>query len=143
QEFREFCRLHRYGRRVARGPVAPVHRCGSRRWRLARHAWEVYARMTKRIKRSGPARAVAALVSALLIALLAANVASAYGLKVPGWTEYDDAIAKVNQDKAAQDRAMQDLEHALEDTDAKIVEANRRLQELNARLPVVQEEYRL
>lgn len=99
--------------------------------------------MTRRNRRSAAARAAVALVSALLIGLLAGNVAQAYGVVVPGWTEYDDAIAKANQQKAEQDRKMQDLEHALEDTDARIVGANRQLQELNAQLPVVQEEYRL
>lgn len=99
--------------------------------------------MSKRIGRNAPARVVVAVVSALLLALLAGNVAQAYGIVVPTWTEYDDAIAKANQEKADADRKLQDLEHALEHTDAAIVEANRQLQELNARLPVVQEEYRL
>lgn len=99
--------------------------------------------MNKRPLRNAPARLAVAIVSALMLALLGASVAQAYGIAVPGYSQYDDDIAQANQQKAAQDRKMQELEHALEDTDARIVEANRQLQDLNARLPVVQEEYRL
>ncbi len=88
-------------------------------------------------------RLVAVMAAAVLSGALLAGAAQAQGLGVPGWTQYDDDIAQANADKAAQDRKMEQLEHALEDTDAKIVEANRKLNDLNARLPVVQEEFRI
>ncbi len=89
-----------------------------------------------------PVRFALAAIAAVLAALLAASVAQAY-TPVPAYSQYDDAIAQANAQKAAQDRRLQELEHALENTDARIVQANRQLTELNARLPVVQEELRL
>jgi len=88
------------------------------------------------------ARLAAALVAAALSGGLVAGAAQAQSL-VPTWSQWDDDIAAANQQKAEQDRQAEALATALEGTDAAIVDANNQLTELNNRLPVVQEEYRV
>jgi murein DD-endopeptidase MepM/ murein hydrolase activator NlpD len=98
--------------------------------------------MSRHPVRSRHARLALASISAVLVALFAATVAQAY-VPAPAYSQYDDDIAQANAEKAEQDRRLRDLEHALENTDARIIEANRQLTELNLRLPVVQEEFRI
>ena len=92
--------------------------------------------------RSRPARVAVVILLAALLGGVAGNVAQARG-QVPSWSSYDDAIAQAAKEKAAKEQQAQDLEHALSETDKGIVDAKIQLDALNARLPAVQEEYRL
>ncbi|PKQ18896.1 MAG: peptidase M23 [Actinobacteria bacterium HGW-Actinobacteria-8] len=86
------------------------------------------------------------LASALLIAAIlgasAGSIAQAEG-SLPAWSSYDDEIAQANKDKANREEAAKSLEHDLSETSQAIADATIRLTQLNERLPVVQEEYRL
>jgi murein DD-endopeptidase MepM/ murein hydrolase activator NlpD len=88
-------------------------------------------------------RVAAALLLAAILGASAGSIAQAGGGLVPGWSSYDDEIAQANKDKANKEQQAKDLENALSETDQAIASASIRLTELNERLPVVQEEYRL
>lgn len=83
-----------------------------------------------------------ALAAAAMLGVAAGGVAQASGV-VPSWSSYDDEIAQANKDKAQQQQQAADLEGALTATDQAIADATVKLQELNDRLPAVQEEYRV
>ncbi len=83
-----------------------------------------------------------ALAVAAMLGTAAGGVAQAVGV-VPAWSSYDDEIAQANKDKAQQQQQASDLEGALSATDQAISDATLKLQQLNDRLPGVQEEYRL
>lgn len=87
-------------------------------------------------------RLAAALLIASILGASAGTIAQAEG-SVPAWSSYDDEIAQANKEKAAREQAAKDLEHDLAETDQAIADATIKLTQLNDRLPVVQEEYRL
>ncbi|WP_291378771.1 peptidoglycan DD-metalloendopeptidase family protein [Demequina sp.] len=87
-------------------------------------------------------RVAAALLIAAILGASAGTIAQAEG-SAPAWSTYDDEIAQANKDKANKEKRARDLEHALAETDQAIANATIRLTELNERLPIVQEEYRL
>jgi len=83
-----------------------------------------------------------ALAVAAMLGAAAGGVAQAEGA-VPAWSSHDDEIAQANKDRTQQQERAAELEGALSATDAAIADATLKLQQLNDRLPVVQEEYRL
>ncbi len=85
---------------------------------------------------------VGALAVAIMLGTAAGGIAQAEGA-VPAWSSYDDEIAQANKDKKLQQQQASDLEGALTATDAAIADATLKLQQLNDKLPIVQEEYRL
>ncbi len=88
-------------------------------------------------------RVAAVLLLAAILGASAGSIAQAGGGGVPAWSSYDDEIAQANKDKANKEQQARDLEHDLAETDQAIADASIRLTELNQKLPVVQEEYRL
>lgn len=85
-------------------------------------------------------RVVTAVLLAAALGVGAGQLAGAQGL-LPGWSSYDDDIAKANQDKANQAAEQARLTSELAETDAAIAQATLRLNELNAQLPGVRAEY--
>ena len=83
---------------------------------------------------------VTAVLLAAVLGVGAGQLAGAQGL-LPGWSSYDDDIAKANQDKANQAAEQARLTSELAETDAAIAQATLRLNELNAQLPGVRAEY--
>ncbi len=79
---------------------------------------------------------------AIMLGTVVGGVAQASGA-FPAWSSYDDEIAQANKERALQEQQASALEGALTATDAAIADATLKLQQLNDRLPVVQEEYRL
>lgn len=98
--------------------------------------------MSRPTFRSRPARVAVIIVLAALLGGVAGNVAQARG-EVPSWSSYDDEIAQAAKEKAAKEQQAKDIENALSETDKGIVDAKLQLDALNARLPGIQEEYRL
>lgn len=98
--------------------------------------------MSRPTVRSRPARVAVIIVLAALLGGVAGNVAQARG-EVPSWSSYDDEIAQAAKEKAAKEQQAKDIENALSETDKGIVDAKLQLDALNARLPGIQEEYRL
>ena len=89
-----------------------------------------------------PLKVAAALAVAAMLGAAASTVAQAEGA-VPAWSSYDDDIAQANADKAQQQQHAEQLEGAINATDTAIADATLKLQQLNDKLPVVQEEYRV
>lgn len=96
-------------------------------------------RITRKTSRS--LRIVAALALAGVLGGLAGGMAQAEGNTAPMWSSYDDEIADAKAERERQAQQSADLEDALTDTDVQIAAATKQLQDLNARLPVVQQEY--
>lgn len=92
-------------------------------------------------------RRITALIALILATAVAGGLlvgaASAQGTRTPTASSYDDEIADAKKEQQSNEQKLDDLESALENTDAAIVEANRQLKELEARLPVVQAELEL
>jgi len=87
-------------------------------------------------------RLAAALLLAAILGASAGSIAQAEGF-VPAWSSYDDEIAQANKDRANKAEQAKNLEHDLSETSQAIADATIKLTQLNERLPVVQEEYRL
>lgn len=89
-----------------------------------------------------PMRVAAVVVAAALLGATVGTFAQARQI-VPQWSSYDDDIADAQREQQQHEEALERIEADLAYTDREIVAADRRLRELNERLPVVQEEYRL
>ncbi|MDN4472896.1 M23 family metallopeptidase [Demequina zhanjiangensis] len=91
-----------------------------------------------------PSRRLASVVATLLAASIGAGLlvgsAAASGQVGVASSSYDDEIADARKEQAQTKQDLDDLESQLEDTDAAIVEANRKLQALEDRLPGLREE---
>ncbi len=98
--------------------------------------------MRKSTWRTRQARVSAALLIAAILGTAAGSIAQAEG-SVPAWSSYDDQIAQAAKDKAKKEQEAKSLEHDLSETNQAIGDATIKLTQLNDRLPVVQEEYRL
>jgi len=88
------------------------------------------------------ARIVAALAVTAMLGGVAAGSAQADGSRLPGWSSHDDEIAQAQKEQQRQQQYAADLENALTQTDRDIADATLKLQELNDKLPALQEEYR-
>lgn len=87
-------------------------------------------------------RLAATLLIAAILGASAGSIAQAEG-SLPSLSSYDDAIAQANKDRANKEQEAKSLKDDLSETDQAIADATIKLTQLNERLPVVQEEYRL
>jgi len=85
---------------------------------------------------------VAAILAVAVMTGYAVGAASALGGALPAKSsdDYQDDIDKTEADRRAAEARADEIAHALEDTDAKIVEADAQLRALNAELETAQEE---
>ncbi|WP_061964048.1 M23 family metallopeptidase [Demequina aurantiaca] len=89
-------------------------------------------------------RRIIALAAAIVLVLLVSGYAFSTAIASPNEvrteTDWDKEIDKKNDEAAAAKKRQEQLESALEDTDASIIEANDKLTELNEQLPPLQQE---